>query len=115
MVVWDVKYVVKMVVAMPKIKRPSRNDILTASESLISRPKTGIGACLLLKFYHRQNSEAKKATGFLPKDQSKLAPRALDYFSLDDIEGLDKVETEEAEGDFDGRTPGSRWQPSTTK
>lgn len=63
-------------------------------------------AALLLRFYHRHTSETKKATGFLSKDQSKHNPRVMEYFSSDDVQGLDRMETEEADGDLDKRTPG---------
>ena len=65
-------------------------------------------AALLLRFYHRHTSETKKTTGFLSKDQSKLNPRIMEYFSSEDVQGLDKMETEEADGDLDKRTPGEQ-------
>src|SRR5271163_789258 len=65
-------------------------------------------ALLLIKFYHRQTTDAKKEKGFLSKDQSKLKPREMKYFTPEDIEGVDRVEVEEAEGDLEGRTPGEK-------
>jgi|SRR5277367_923938 len=65
-------------------------------------------ALLLIKFYHRQTTDAKKEKGFLSKDQSKLKPREMKYFTPEDVEGVDRAEVEEAEGDLEGRTPGEK-------
>jgi hypothetical protein len=65
-------------------------------------------AYLLLKFYHRQKSDAKKATSFLSKDQSKLTPQAIKYFSFKDIKGFDQIDTEKVEEDFDNRIPAEK-------
>lgn len=44
-------------------------------------------------------------TGFLSKDQSKLSPRVMEYFSPEDVQALDKVDIEETDSDLDERTP----------
>ena len=60
----------------------------------------------LLKFYNRHKSDVKKDSGFLHWDQTRHKPKEVEYFRPEDIEGLDRKKTAEAEGDLGGRTLG---------